>query len=84
MTIKFNFELKSVYILKSLFCRFEIVVTFTGTSLSSGQTKEERTSYLSSEILWGHRFVNMMDYNSNTRDYLVDYDLFDKTEEVNK
>lgn len=37
---------------------------------------------MSSEILWGHRFVNMMDYDPQTRDYLVDYDLFDETEEV--
>lgn len=65
------------------FChRFEIIVTFTGASTSNGQTTEERTSYLSREIAWGHRFVNMVAYDTENGEYFVDYDKFDMTEEV--
>lgn len=64
-------------------CRFEILVSFTGASPSTGQTSEERTSYLSEEILWGHRFVNMVEYNTKNRNYFIDYDRFEVTEEVN-
>lgn len=63
-------------------CRFEIVVTFTGASPSTGQTTEERTSYLSSEISWGHRFVNLVEYNAVNEEYFADYDKFDETEAV--
>lgn len=64
------------------FCRFEIIVTFTGSSASTGQTTEERTSYLSNEIAWGHRFVNMTEYDSRTQEYFIDYDKFETTEVV--
>ncbi|XP_031618737.1 ATP-sensitive inward rectifier potassium channel 11-like [Contarinia nasturtii] len=62
--------------------RFEIIVTFTGASASTGQTTEERTSYLSREIAWGHRFVNMTEYKAESEKYFVDYDKFDVIEEV--
>ncbi|XP_055295129.1 ATP-sensitive inward rectifier potassium channel 8-like [Sitodiplosis mosellana] len=62
--------------------RFEIIVTFAGASTSTGQTTEERTSYLSREIAWGHRFVNMVTYDTENGEYFVDYDKFDMTEEV--
>lgn len=57
-------------------------MTFTGASASTGLTTEERTSYLSKEIFWGHRFVNMMEYDAENGEYFVDYDQFDVTEEV--
>lgn len=63
--------------------RFEIIVTFTGTSVTTGYTTEERTSYLSNEIIWGHRFVNMVEYDANNEEYFVDYDRLDVIEEVN-
>lgn len=63
--------------------RFEIIITFTGTSLATGHTTEERTSYLSNEIVWGHRFVNMVEYDDDTEEYFVAYDRFDVIEEVN-
>lgn len=63
--------------------RFEIIVTFTGTSLATGHTTEERTSYLSNEIIWGHRFVNMVEYDEVHGEYLVYYDRLDLIEEVN-
>lgn len=70
--------------IKGFDIRFEIIVTFTGTSASTGLTTQQRTSYLSREILWGHRFVNMMDHNFKNGEYFIDYDLFDVTEEVMK
>lgn len=63
--------------------RFEIIVTFTGTSPATGHTTEERTSYLSNELAWGHRFVNMVEYDVNNEGYYVDYNRFDVIEEVN-
>lgn len=35
--------------------RFEIVVILEGTIESTGQTTQARSSYVTSEILWGHR-----------------------------
>ncbi|XP_055295130.1 ATP-sensitive inward rectifier potassium channel 8-like [Sitodiplosis mosellana] len=62
--------------------RFEIIVTLTGASSSTGQTTEERTSYLSNEIMWGHRFVNIVRYVTENEEYSIDYDEFETTEEV--
>lgn len=62
--------------------RFEIIVTFTGASPSTGQITEERTSYLSNEILWGHRFVNIVEYDTDNDEYFIDYDEFETTEQV--
>lgn len=63
--------------------RFEIIVTLTGTSSVTGHTREERTSYVSNEVIWGHRFVNIVEYDAKNEEYRVDYTRFDKTEEVN-
>lgn len=62
--------------------RFEIIVTFSGASSSTGQTTEEKTSYASNEIAWGHRFVNMVEYDEMNREYVIDYDKFDSIEQV--
>lgn len=62
--------------------RFEILVTLSGASRSTGQCTEERTSYLSKEILWGHRFVNLIHYDPENRVHVIEYDLFDTTEQV--
>lgn len=39
--------------------RFEIVVILEGTVESTGQTAQARSSFLASEILWGHRKFNI-------------------------
>lgn len=36
--------------------RFEVVVILEGTIESTGQSIQARSSYIASEILWGHRF----------------------------
>jgi len=63
--------------------KFEIVVILEGTVESTGQSIQARTSYLPCEILWGHRFVQMVDYRKDTGQYRVDYSKFNNTYEVN-
>lgn len=57
--------------------RFEIVVTIIGSSPSTGQLSETRSSYLSREIMWGHRFENMVTYDYGKHMYIAHYDKLD-------
>lgn len=59
--------------------KFEIVVILEGTVESTGQSVQARTSYLPSEILWGHRFEQLVRYCNDTGEYLVDYSKFNNT-----
>lgn len=54
----------------------------TGSSRSTGQMTQSRTSYLPREIMWGHRFVNMTKYDRTNEVYVADYDRFDDSEPV--
>ncbi|KPM11583.1 ATP-sensitive inward rectifier potassium channel 12-like protein [Sarcoptes scabiei] len=56
--------------------KFEIVAFLEGTVESTGQTVQARTSYLPSEILWGYRFEQIIRYQHNIGEYLVDYSRF--------
>lgn len=49
--------------------KFEIVVILEGTVESTGQTTQARSSYLNMEILWGHRFVAVVNYNTDRQGY---------------
>lgn len=60
--------------------RFEIVVTLTGSSRTTGQVSQSRTSYLPREILWGRRFVNMSYYDELTEMFVADFNRMDHTE----
>jgi len=62
--------------------RFEIVVILEGTTESTGQTTQARSSYLPSEILWGHRFEPLVSYSKEKLSYIVDYSLFHNTYQV--
>lgn len=62
--------------------RFEIVVVLEGIMEASGRTIQARTSYTPFEILWGHRFQEVVSFNRITGDYDVDYAFFDETVEV--
>lgn len=53
-----------------------------GVIESTGMTTQARTSYLPSEILWGHRFVNVVSFRKDTGEYEVDYTLFNNTYDV--
>ncbi|CAH2236890.1 jg20299 [Pararge aegeria aegeria] len=45
-----------------LCCKLEIVVVFEGIIESTGQPVQARSSFTEYDILWGHRFVSMLDY----------------------
>lgn len=62
--------------------RFEVVVVLEGTTESTGQTTQARTSYLPSETLWGHRFRPLLRYCKTKLSYEVDYSQFDDVYKV--
>ncbi|CAH1104030.1 unnamed protein product [Psylliodes chrysocephalus] len=62
--------------------RFEIVVILEGVIESTGMTTQARSSYLPSEILWGHRFQSLITFKKDSGEYEVDYALFNNTVEV--
>ncbi|KAJ6216508.1 hypothetical protein RDWZM_007665 [Blomia tropicalis] len=43
------------------------------------QSVQARTSYLPSEILWGHRFEQMIRYQNDVGEFFVDYSKFNNT-----
>lgn len=45
-------------------------------------TTQARSSYLPNEILWGHRFVNLVSFKKETGEHEVDYSQFNSTYEV--
>jgi len=49
---------------------------------STGMTTQARSSYLPSEILWGHRFQPIITFRKETGEYEVNYTLFNNTYEV--
>ncbi|XP_013793756.1 inward rectifier potassium channel 2-like [Limulus polyphemus] len=62
--------------------KFEIVAILEGISESTDQSFQARTSFLSNEILWGHRFEQLLTYRKDTSDFLVDFGKFNNTYEV--
>ncbi|KAG5878769.1 hypothetical protein JTB14_020389 [Gonioctena quinquepunctata] len=62
--------------------RFEIVVILEGVIESTGMTTQARSSYLPSEILWGHRFESIVSFKKDSGEYEVDYAKFNNTVEV--
>uniref|UniRef100_A0A1A8BSF6 Potassium inwardly-rectifying channel, subfamily J, member 12 n=1 Tax=Nothobranchius kadleci TaxID=1051664 RepID=A0A1A8BSF6_NOTKA len=59
---------------------FEIVIILEGLVEATAMTTQARSSYLPSEILWGHRFEPVIFEERNQ--YRVDYAYFHKTFEV--
>jgi potassium inwardly-rectifying channel subfamily J len=62
--------------------KFEIVVILEGTVESTGQSIQARSSFLPSEILWGHRFEQLVNYRREIGEYRVDYSKFNGTYEI--
>ncbi|CAL1276834.1 unnamed protein product [Larinioides sclopetarius] len=58
---------------------YELVVALEGTIESTGQAIQTRTSFVPSEFLWGHRFEQMVTYQKNAGEFLVDYRGFFET-----
>ncbi|XP_058122377.1 G protein-activated inward rectifier potassium channel 4-like [Anopheles ziemanni] len=50
---------------------FEIVITMTGGTMTTGQINQARTSYMPAEICWGHRFRNIVEYDSRKQSYVA-------------
>ncbi|XP_062387935.1 inward rectifier potassium channel 2-like [Sardina pilchardus] len=59
---------------------FEIVVILEGMVEATAMTTQCRSSYVASEVLWGHRFEPVLFEEKNH--YKVDYSRFEKTYEV--
>ncbi|XP_022916918.1 ATP-sensitive inward rectifier potassium channel 12-like [Onthophagus taurus] len=62
---------------------FEIVVALGGCVETTGVTIQARSSYVPKEILWGHCFEQVINFNFIKGEYEVDYSSFDKTRCVN-
>ncbi|KAK2714687.1 ATP-sensitive inward rectifier potassium channel 12-like isoform X3 [Artemia franciscana] len=73
------YNLSAADILKE---KFEIVIILEGTVESTSMTTQARSSYIPTEILWGHRFQNMVSFRKDTATHNIDYSLFDSTYEV--
>ena len=58
--------------------RYEIIVVLEGIVEPTGMSIQVRTSYLPYEILWGYRFVNVLNFNRKANMYQVDYGSFNK------
>ncbi|KAJ0177284.1 hypothetical protein K1T71_007293 [Dendrolimus kikuchii] len=63
--------------------KLEILVVFEGIIESTGQPVQAKSSYTAQEILWGHRFVQIMDYRKDKKGYVIDYSKFDETNRIN-
>ncbi|KAM4016162.1 G protein-activated inward rectifier potassium channel 4-like [Anomaloglossus baeobatrachus] len=59
---------------------FEIVVILEGMVEATGMTCQARSSYVESEVLWGHRFMPVLTLEEGF--YEVDYDTFHNTDET--
>ncbi|XP_062551427.1 ATP-sensitive inward rectifier potassium channel 11-like [Armigeres subalbatus] len=62
--------------------KFEIVITLTGGTMTTGQVTEARTSYLPGEIFWGHRFHNIIMYDRAHEHYVAHNEHMDVIEPV--
>ncbi|XP_078511539.1 G protein-activated inward rectifier potassium channel 4-like [Lissotriton helveticus] len=60
--------------------QFEIIVILEGIVEATGMTCQAKTSYLETEIIWGHRFEPCMTLEKGA--FRVDYTRFQKTFEV--
>ncbi|CAH1778113.1 unnamed protein product [Owenia fusiformis] len=56
--------------------KFELIVIMEGTIEATGMTAQVRTSYLPSEILWGHRFRRLNMYQKDTGECQIRYNNF--------
>ena len=60
--------------------QFELIVTLEGTTPDTSSTVQVRTSYLPSEILWGHRFEHStVSYDPDTAKYSVSFKTLNNT-----
>ncbi|XP_033747483.1 LOW QUALITY PROTEIN: G protein-activated inward rectifier potassium channel 2-like [Pecten maximus] len=55
---------------------YELIIYVEGTIESTGEYCQARTSYLPSEILWGHRFDRLEEFDSGNGRWEVDFEGF--------
>ncbi|KAL7981522.1 hypothetical protein Chor_005610 [Crotalus horridus] len=60
---------------------FEIIVILEGMVEATGMTCQARSSYMDTEVLWGHRFTPVLTLEKDF--YEVDYNSFHSTYETN-
>ncbi|EFA09001.1 ATP-sensitive inward rectifier potassium channel 11 [Tribolium castaneum] len=58
--------------------RFEIVVLLEGTTQSTGQMTQAKSSYLPREIIWGKKFQSLLNFNYDRREFEADFSKFDQ------
>merc|ERR1719414_2498755 len=56
--------------------RYEIVVLLEGVIEQTGNSIQARSSYLPNEVLWGYRFVNLLNFKHSESEYKIDYSSF--------
>lgn len=62
-----------------LVANLEILVVYEGTIESTGQPVQVTSSYTTQEILWGHRFVDMVEYHDDKQGFVIDYSKLNET-----
>ena len=62
--------------------RYELIVVLEGIVEPTGMSIQARTSYLPNEILWGYRFVNVLNYQRKDGEYKIDYGSFNSLYKV--
>ena len=58
---------------------FEIIIILEGTIEATGEICQARTSYSSKDIVWGHRFVNMVDFDEDNGQWRANFEKFNQT-----
>eukprot|EP00092_Neocalanus_flemingeri_P006322 GFUD01006803.1.p1 GENE.GFUD01006803.1~~GFUD01006803.1.p1 ORF type:complete len:620 (-),score=147.28 GFUD01006803.1:285-2144(-) len=62
--------------------RFELLLVMEGVNETSNMNFHARTSYLPQEIMWGHRFEQMLIYRRDQKKFQVNFSAFHSTYEV--
>ncbi|XP_071093350.1 ATP-sensitive inward rectifier potassium channel 11-like [Haliotis cracherodii] len=57
--------------------KFEIIIFLEGTIETTGELMQSRTSYSASEIIWGHRFARIEEYDEKSNSWCIDFVRFD-------
>ncbi|KAK7088172.1 G protein-activated inward rectifier potassium channel 2-like [Littorina saxatilis] len=61
-----------------IFDKFEIVVFLEGYVEATGEMCQARTSYTTREILWGHRFTRLEEYDAKNDLWVMDFVRFNQ------
>ncbi|KAH9502905.1 Inward rectifier potassium channel 18 [Bulinus truncatus] len=56
-----------------IYDKFELIVVLEGTIESTGEMVQARTSFTSKEILWGHRFARVEEYDEKTDKWCINF-----------